>query len=209
MGAGRSPRNRVQRFSEGLLLLRAQHIALPSGGVTRKRCAYTIELGKKPHRGSLIGAGAPGRKKLLGQSSHEGCGILARKERGDGAHRDRIIPERLKLKAQAQEGIRCGRSSNRLGHSHRDNQGRKKSLARHPTRSPACTQSLVQHPLVRGVLIDQHETVLAFEHEVGGEELTNQAKVGKLQREGRAWGRERLAGSLSQDLGRRHPIFID
>ena len=119
--------------------------------------------------------------EFVGQAAHQTGWIAIGQQCRHGPQRHRVLAKALDLEAQPNQRLAAfqQRRERPRGESHRD--GREQALARDAAVEPLGAKPLVEHALVRGVLIDQQQDVLGLQEQVGGEELPQQPEVAEAQ----------------------------
>ena len=109
-----------------------------------------------------------------------------------GANEQGVRPQPVELDAQRAEFIGVFRRQVRFGITHCQPDRQQQGLTRHRTRFPLLLELLVGHPLMRGVGIDQHQSLAVFRQD----ERAVQVRQGVAKRR-----RTRFAGRRRQQSG--------
>ena len=129
------------------------------------------------------------RRQRLAQAS---LGIEARMRHRHAADEQRVSAEPLDLEAEPREHVAVRLERVALGGTEVQRQRKEQSLRRRLAALEHAHELLVQHALVRRVLVDEHDAVVVLEHHVGAPEL--QRAAARRRRSSRSARRgERLA----------------
>ncbi len=124
-------------------------------------------------------AGAPDLDQILGEIAQQGRRVGIAEQCRYGAHGEGVAGVRLDLEADLAEAAEVLTQQRRLARTEVDHLGDQQALARHHARPLRVAQALEHHPLVRRVLVDQHQLVIALTDEVAAEHLTEHAQRGE------------------------------
>ena len=195
-----------ERDEERAHLARRENLARLDRRLARERRRETLVA-----RGDARIAIAAQRIERLAQAARR---VEARMRHRDAAHDERVPAEPLDLEAELREQLLMRLERLALGGPEMQRDRKEQPLRRRLALLERAHEALVQHALVRRVLVDEHDAALALEHEIHARELHERRHVGRRRHERRVGGGDEVARlrreqSLFDGRGRREDLDID
>ena len=162
----------VHRVEERAHLLGTETLAHAHRAVAGERRQDGVGGVVSRHAGPVL-------DQLAGDRSEQRADVMAAQQPRHRPQKERAIAERFALESGRRERVLVLRERSHLHRRQRNRFGHQQRVARHRTVGVLGAQALEADALVRRVLVDQHDALVALAQQVAVQDLADEAQAGE------------------------------